>query len=120
MLPPESPQSGGLENLDTITNIRKRLFNGTNFAFSDVLAVLRQANATDPRDMMYGLLGLFPDTSIQPNYTSDSIRDIYIQLINYCINQEQSLDVLTLYQKSTLLDALDLPSWVPDWTSQFS
>jgi hypothetical protein len=114
----ESSDLGGLPNLETITIIRELLRVGSKLPLSDVLASLRRARATDPRDMVYGLLGILPSNSIRPDYYSTTPQDLYLSLVDYCIREEKSLDIITLCRKSPN-SRMELPSWVPDWTESW-
>jgi hypothetical protein len=113
----DNPEFGGLPNLETITIIRELLSVGAKLLLSDVLACLRRAKATDSRDMIYGLLGILPSKSIRPDYSSTP-QDLYLSLVDYCIKEEKSLDIITLCRRSPS-STMELPSWVPDWTESW-
>lgn len=72
----------------------------------------------DPRDKIYGVLGLLqaqPHDRIVPDYTCTP-RELYIQTAISEIVSTGSLDILSLvYGDKT--QELDLPSYVPDWTT---
>jgi hypothetical protein len=114
----DNPEFGGLPNLETITIIRELLNVGAKLLLSDVLACLRRAKATDPRDMIYGLLGILSSKSIRPDYSSTTPQDLYLSLVDYCIKEEKSLDMITLCRRSPS-STMELPSWVPDWTESW-
>jgi hypothetical protein len=115
----DNSEFGGMPNLETITIIRELLSVGAKLLLSDVLACLRRAKATDPRDMIYGLLGLLPSKSIRPDYSSTTPQELYLSLVDYCIKEEKSLDIITLCRKSPS-STMELPSWVPDWTESWT
>lgn len=79
---------------------------------------------SDPRDHVYGLLGLM-DLDIVPDYGEDvTIADVYLELARHCLKTEsrkiEPLDILSLAGTHSCngpdcLTHLDLPSWVPDW-----
>lgn len=86
-----------------------------NFVF--VLAQHRSRQATDPRDKVYGLLGLAhsPQSSqIVPNYSS-SVEDIYVETIVNDIKCSGSLRSLSFAVDNE--SSRNIPSWVTDWTS---
>ncbi|EEU41760.1 uncharacterized protein NECHADRAFT_87806 [Fusarium vanettenii 77-13-4] len=89
--------------------------------------------ATDPRDRLFGLLGIMPELSVlsdpptsdshthplqlgglQADYTL-SCQHIFIGLFGYCILNLQRPDVL--YHASSASPVPGYPSWVPNWTS---
>ena len=116
-MPAENPDFGGLPNLETITIIRELMSLKSKLSLSDVLACLRRSRATDPRDMVYGLLSLIPNKALHPDYSNATTQDVYIALVEQCITEEKSLDIITLCRRSA--SALSLPSWVPDWTESY-
>lgn len=112
----EYPDFGGLPNIETL-NLMRDLVSREVLSLGDVLASLRLSRATDPRDMVYGLLGLVPNCSIRPDYAKATIQDVYLNLVEYCIKEEKSLDIITLCRQSS--STMELPSWVPDWTKSW-
>lgn len=114
----DNPNFGGLPNLETIGIVRELLNRRAKLTLGDVLASLRRSKATDPRDMVYGLLGLFPNIPIRPDYLTASPQDVYLSLVEYCLIEEKSLDIITLCRKTT--SGQGLPSWVPDWTESWT
>ncbi|KAH6669233.1 heterokaryon incompatibility protein-domain-containing protein [Halenospora varia] len=99
-------------------SLRELLNRRAKLTLGDVLASLRRSKATDPRDMVYGLLGLFPNIPIRPDYLTASPQDVYLSLVEYCLIEEKSLDIITLCRKTT--SGQGLPSWVPDWTESWT
>ncbi|KAK7211726.1 hypothetical protein V2G26_018904 [Clonostachys chloroleuca] len=95
----------------------------TNVDLPDLLGLLwstRSLEATDPRDKVYSLLGLIPETeadamSIIPDYAA-SIEECYLQAATKIIWQSKSLDILTTDRMKNPNLQLDLPSWVPNWS----
>ena len=84
----------------------------------------RSFKATDPRDKVYGMLGLMKDRSIQvtPDYDL-SVREVYIHASVAAMKEAgvsllveaQSGSRLTRYKSGTeeIVDAEGCPSWVP-------
>ena len=93
-----------------------RIWNGTS-GFIRARPLLEFHKATDPRDHVYGLLGLI-DLDIVPDYSENTtVADVYIEVARQCLNIEP-LDILILAGTRNGPDdsiQLDLPSWVPDW-----
>lgn len=69
-------------------------------------------DATNPRDKVYGFLGLATE-NITPDYTKP-VSEVYTDTARTLIEENGNLDVLRacLFTGSVA----DLPSWVPDWT----
>lgn len=113
-IPENELDIGGLSTIGTFRNVRELLGDASKLRLGDILALLRRSWSTDPRDMIYGLLELVPDSSIIPDYSHASTRDVFMDLVHRCIMEEKSLDIITLRRETSA--ELELPSWVPDWT----
>lgn len=75
----------------------------------------RQAQVTDPRDRVYGLLGISKEAetaTLRPNY-AESIRDLYLRVARY-FAREPSVPLL-LYSAGIRIAERDLLSWAPCW-----
>lgn len=86
---------------------------------STLLHHARQQEATDPKDVIYGIYGLLSALGIQlptPNY-SKSIEQIYTETAKAAILQNNDLELL--YQVSSRRKNLpQLKSWVPCFNEQ--
>ena len=74
------------------------------------------ANATDPRDQFYAVLGLAPEmdrSALIPDYTK-SLKEICGQFIKHIIDTEKKLDILAFDHSSC---EENLPTWAPNFTS---
>ena len=88
----------------------------------DLLGTLlrcRPSLATDPRDKVFGLLGLTTDTgpkvvNVQVDYNHE-MKQVYFDTAFAIIKFEQKLDVLGVPRIANSTSQ-SLPSWVPDWT----
>lgn len=105
-------------NVSTVAYVEERR-RGVKFQNSlyTVLVQSRTSNATDPRDKLYGILGLADerdDPGLQPDYTL-SVEEVYTRLAKTIITRTQSLDCLG---SAGLERNHKVPSWVPDWTVQ--
>ena len=83
---------------------------------------------TDPRDKVYGVLGIItsPTTKLYVESRPDiqraefpisytkSVSEVYQDVVKYLINLDRNLDVLQIFE-SRRNRAKDLPSWVTDW-----
>ena len=114
-----SPRTGevfsSFFSLWTIESLRKCVEQGSLPSISTLVAGNRQA-ATDPRDLVYAFLGLAiesDDPLLTPNYLdSNSASNVFIDLIEYSMQVENSLDIICSSQGRT---SKDLPSWCLDW-----
>lgn len=112
-----------------------RSINPINSTLLDVLSRFRAADSTDPRDKIYGLLGLATDDhGIIPDYRK-SVQDVYIDVARSQLNATQNLDLITQslwplrntpalksyelgYDVSETSATLDLPSWLPNFSTR--
>ena len=83
---------------------------------------------TDPRDKVYGVLGIItsPTTKLyvesRPDILSSefpisytkSVSEVYQDVVKHLINLDRNLDVLQVFEDRRNR-AKDLPSWVTDW-----
>ncbi|KAF9876570.1 hypothetical protein CkaCkLH20_05978 [Colletotrichum karsti] len=86
----------------------------------DLLCLSRNNLATDPRDKVYGLLGLTDDVvsqSIIPDYSDENTAaNLFTKVATKIVFASQ---VSGLLQHAGIdQEVPDLPSWVPDWTRQ--
>ncbi|KAF6831739.1 heterokaryon incompatibility protein [Colletotrichum musicola] len=83
-----------------------------------LLMVGRLAGSLDLRDRLYGLMGMIPEyvtKHIEPDYAKD-VGDVFCDFARALVSGFESFDiVLTGTSDSTL----NLPSWVPDLTSEW-
>ena len=90
----------------------------------ELLALYRWKQASDPRDKVFGLLGLsnlpsdcHPGLAISYKKKAE---DVYIGVVKALVEIDSTLDVLChCYASSNHGNVkLDLPSWTPDWSIQ--
>ncbi|KAK7212773.1 hypothetical protein V2G26_019951 [Clonostachys chloroleuca] len=84
-----------------------------------VLRVCRPKLAAEPRDKVFGVLGILPaETSFHfpPNYGS-SLREVYTNVVDLILHTTRRLDVIceAIYFP-VYTSSVKLPSWVPDWS----
>lgn len=81
----------------------------------DLLMLVRNREATDDRDKVFGILGMFCTEDclgVFPDYTIDT-NEVYLRCARNIILHQNSLALFS-YCSGPLQDA-GLPSWVPDW-----
>lgn len=85
----------------------------------ELLWLLRTKNATDPRDKVYGVLGLLPEVSLgeqnllKPDYTLTTSQT-FARCMQYLIESEKDLMALV----GPRACRSDLPSWAPDFAPE--
>ena len=96
-----------------------RRYQGTNGDLLSNLNLTRGLNATDPRDKIFGALGLVRDDTcfLDPDYKSE-YPVVFREWTANLIRTTQRLDILLHTNLS--LRHQDVASWVPDWTQHNS
>ncbi|KAL2692527.1 hypothetical protein Neosp_002937 [[Neocosmospora] mangrovei] len=87
---------------------------------SDLLSLLqvsRNCACKDARDKVYSILGLLQEESVlslQADYSPSTTAGwVFLQVASWYIDTTKTLDILSQVDGTS---ALDMPSWVPDWT----
>ncbi|KAG5818079.1 hypothetical protein H9Q74_010235 [Fusarium xylarioides] len=87
-----------------------------------LLRFLRWLKAKDPRDKVYGSLGIAASTfGIVPDYTISTV-ECYTRATFSIISGSRSLDIFSALRRPSCIETTlaGLPSWVPDWSYDFS
>ncbi|CZR52633.1 uncharacterized protein PAC_02510 [Phialocephala subalpina] len=80
----------------------------------DLLCSHMIKGSTDPRDKVYGLVGISADWSYFGKISYErSIRATFLHTAQYIISMTQKLNVICLKQNDD--NSHNLPSWVADW-----
>jgi hypothetical protein len=81
-----------------------------------LLSYAWKRDATNPRDKIYSLCGLFRDDRyrVQPRYDW-SVEKVYTQYALHIQTLRQDLDIFD-FVSNRRNSELSLPSWVPDWS----
>ncbi|KAH7161045.1 heterokaryon incompatibility protein-domain-containing protein [Dactylonectria macrodidyma] len=102
-----------LSRIDDLDSMRR--YRNQNDVL-ETLSMYRQRGCSDPRDRVYGILGMDfrgYGSQIRPDYSIE-VKELFVQLAQEQIQQTQSLDVLTHVLRGE--DSVPgLPSYVPDW-----
>lgn len=93
--------------------------NRRESALLDVLCACRRKLSSDPRDKLYGVLGiLHPEIrkEFPPDYNL-SVKEVYSEIVDYLLTTTRSLDVIceSIHFPAHTSSA-NLPSFVPDWS----
>lgn len=99
---------------------RDSLQQGIQPPLLDCLSMARSNFSMDPRDKVFGILGLASDAKVllpNPDY-STPVTEMYITLTKTMITSQRSLEVLSEIEdpRWSLIDKL--PSWAVDWSAQ--
>ncbi|KAH7341182.1 heterokaryon incompatibility protein-domain-containing protein [Pyrenochaeta sp. MPI-SDFR-AT-0127] len=102
-----------LENFSNLRHLRK---NRHAFDLLHVATMFRDHESYDPRDKIFGVLGLATDVSkanINPDYRS-TLEEVYLRVATASIQNSRSLDILS-YNLGRSYPSLHVPSFIPDW-----
>ncbi|KFY84963.1 hypothetical protein V500_08826 [Pseudogymnoascus sp. VKM F-4518 (FW-2643)] len=106
----------------TIQNQRAMTQAGQKSGVMDVLARFKGAKSTDPRDKIYGLLGLTSQSREMKVDYRKSAAEVYTEVAMLEINASANLDIITQNpfqgedSSSSTGRPAGLPSWVPDFS----
>ncbi|WYZ43182.1 hypothetical protein EsH8_VI_000881 [Colletotrichum jinshuiense] len=87
-------------------------------SFLDVLVYFRDHNATDPRDKVYGLLGLISCDALELFPGVDymkSTAEVYTDVVRTSVSSSGTLVSLCYVQHGLQYVQTEFPSWVPRW-----
>lgn len=104
------------------SNLKKDAWTKDGNLSKTLCQLLRRCHSfvsSNPKDKIYAFLSMAKDREelgIEPNYLL-SARDIYIDATTRILRVGQSLDVLSSVRPEKADKKIDLPSWVPDWSS---
>ncbi|KAE9568677.1 hypothetical protein CGMCC3_g15249 [Colletotrichum fructicola] len=110
----------GMEGLLGLASIRANL-QTEKLRFDEVISKFRTRRATDPRDKVFGLLGIsrgLRTTSIDYTLTAAQVFEATTrEIMSYCTN----LDILSHCANQAYWETATagLPSWVPDWGTEY-
>ncbi|KAI0455653.1 heterokaryon incompatibility protein-domain-containing protein [Xylaria acuta] len=106
----EGPNS--LLDLDSVNSLGEE-------SLLNVVRACRRKLTSEPRDRIFGVLGVLPEVVRQEfpvNYNL-SVKEIYTNVVDFLLYATERLDVICEsihYPKQTSVTSL--PSWVPDWS----
>lgn len=82
-------------------------------ACHSILSYSQSCKSTDPRDLVYGILGMLPKGLIDVDYSLE-VKDVYHSFTKAVIEDGNNLSILYHYGLQRNLPGL--ASWVPDFT----
>ncbi|KAL8837338.1 MAG: hypothetical protein Q9176_005756 [Flavoplaca citrina] len=103
-----------------VFRLQKNASCGSRFLTAILLS--RHCRSSNPRDKIYGLLGLLdsareakPFNTISPDYRR-TIPEVYLQATKLLLESAEDLLILSTVVDRTHKEVDDLPSWVPDYS----
>lgn len=100
----------------TLLNLKMDYHKGFKRPLLWLLDITRDHYATDPKDKIYGLLGMSSDYSSEeliPNYHR-TVNEVYLDLVEAHLARYGSLHILNFCEPQRAREA-GLPSWAPNW-----
>jgi hypothetical protein len=89
-----------------------------NTTFEMLVRSTRTSRCTDPKDRVYAMLNILPTSQrgvqITPNY-NNTLGQVYQDAFLSFFRHTKQLTLLACCELK--LDRLDMPSWVPDWST---
>ncbi|RFU34714.1 hypothetical protein B7463_g1603, partial [Scytalidium lignicola] len=89
---------------------------GVKLPLIRLLPMFEYADATEPRDRLFSLLGIAEDGSNKSYYPDydESIESVLVRFSKTFVENGHGIE--TLYKAGISDRDIELPSWVPDWT----
>ncbi|KAI1779254.1 heterokaryon incompatibility protein-domain-containing protein [Hypoxylon cercidicola] len=82
----------------------------------EALEIISRSQSADPRDRLFGILGLLPNnewnSKLRPDYSSSN-QHVWIGFFAHCLLREET--PWFLFHASGVQCRRSIPSWVPDW-----
>lgn len=103
------------EGVDAVTHFTELRKLGQSSSLESIMQYSRYCGATDPRDKVYGLIGLFLQPLVSVDYAL-KVETVYTDFTKAIIDREKNLQFLHWLGVSKRQVA-NLPSWVPDYTA---
>jgi hypothetical protein len=111
---------GGLGGLIAMSGISAHRIAGKALPLQELLLFGRHFAATNPRDLIFGLLGVAPevdDGTMPPDYQS-SAEEIFVRWTRYLMTRDGRATLLHGAGLGQIRLLKNIPSWVPDLTAR--
>jgi hypothetical protein len=105
-------------NLMNKARYRMARLRGTGLRLQELLMNNLSCFASDPRDMIFSILGLATDVNGAPELVIDynkPVQQVYTDLVRFQVRKYESLDIICASKLPK--KQASLPSWVPDWSN---
>ena len=107
----------GSQKLPILSLIRHAVLYGRDLDLLQLLNFVRGCNVTDPKDIIYGLLGLASDSDvlqIKTDYSENfSAKRLYQEVTQKILQEYNKIGLL--YEAERVIALPGIPSWVPYW-----
>ncbi|KAK0648017.1 heterokaryon incompatibility protein-domain-containing protein [Cercophora newfieldiana] len=105
-----------------VDSTREALSQGDSISPLHVLQRFHARQATDPRDKVFGLLGLMNSPFLAPDYGL-SCEEVFLAAAAAAITSSQNLEILASASSVSHVGGTEskggsLPSWCPDWSAR--
>ncbi|RSL56753.1 hypothetical protein CEP54_008667 [Fusarium duplospermum] len=107
---------GSAGPINGICNVRLVIAATSDYPDLTLVPLQAKHQATDPRDKVYGLLGVMK-TRLEADYTKDTAQ-VYSEFVSAWIDEVKDLNFLIYshhYDRIARHGQNPLPSWAPDW-----
>lgn len=88
-------------------------------AFLEALRVCRRKSSSDPRDKVFGVLGVLGE-EVRKEFAVDyekTVKDVYTDVVDFLVRTTGRLDVICeAIHFPVHTSSVNLPTWVPDWS----
>jgi hypothetical protein len=111
------PGPDGVGRLMAINEVRAMKQGGESENFQDTLIGMYSFKCSNPRDKIYGLLGIATDTGdviLDPDYGA-SVEEVFTRTARYLLQRDDSIVILHHAGIGNTRKYESLPSWVPQW-----
>lgn len=105
-----------LVDIELLYDLHDMSKRGRNINLGELLKKTRRYKCSEPRDKVYGLMGLARDCQrgdFEINYQLP-ISEVFTNAVRFAMANAGTLNLILEVQYTP--SNLDLPSWVPDWT----
>ncbi|RMJ12428.1 hypothetical protein CDV36_007916 [Fusarium kuroshium] len=103
-------------SINEINSARLKIVSAANYPNLSLVPRVADLQATDPRDKVYGLLGVI-GTRLEADYTKDTPQ-VYREFASVWFDEVKNLNLLLYsheYYRIARHGPIPLPSWAPDW-----
>jgi hypothetical protein len=104
----------GWDCFDRMVTTRDAAAEGKRFPFDFLPFMFRRAEATDPRDHLFALIGLasVPDVALNPNY-NETVEEAVLRFGRRSVEVGRAVQLLQYAGAGP--HCARFPSWIPDW-----
>lgn len=102
-------------NVTGINQFRETIHSAAPRDMLGLLLRFRSFHSSDPRDKVFALCGLTRPLDFEPDYNLTT-QEVFTKLAVSFLENETTLDILSVPKPSETNRLKGLPSWVPDWT----